>query len=75
MAAEWQEGKAESITVFGGTGPLAHFVRQADDAGRPVWRKANPPMNSGGPAHVLKGVDPLTTEELLEALRGPLGAD
>jgi hypothetical protein len=69
--------EAEAISVFGRGGPLVHLVRRPDDDGRLVWREAMEPggTDGGRPTKPLRGADPLTPDQLLKALRGPLGAD
>jgi hypothetical protein len=67
----WRERSAAAITIYDGTGPT-DFVRGADDEGRTVWQEAEP-SPQGRPTRVRKAAPLMNGEDLLEALRGPLG--
>jgi hypothetical protein len=74
MAAEWMTGDATAMVVYRGIGPLVNLVRREGEDGGTVWLEAKQPMSGGQPSQPIKGTAELTAEELLDALRGPLGA-
>jgi hypothetical protein len=73
MAIKWGED-ASALVVYRANGRIANLVRGQDENGGTVWREAKEPMSGGQPAQPVKGGEALTPQELLEALRGPLGA-
>jgi hypothetical protein len=67
MAGDWAERDAVGIVVYGRTGPLIALMRVDGE-----WREAKPP-SGGQPTHP-QGSERLAPDELIDALRGPLGA-
>jgi hypothetical protein len=74
MAAEWTTGTATAMVLYRGTGPLVNLIRREDENGT-VWLEARQPRTLGAePSQPIRGTGRLTPQELLDALRGPLGA-
>jgi hypothetical protein len=74
-AGDWRERLAEAVVLYGGPGVMAQFVPREDAEGRLVWRAAKTSMSGGRPTTDASRGEELTPAELLDALRGPLGAD
>jgi hypothetical protein len=70
--ADWQNKQAEAVSIWGGTGTLINLVRIPDGRGGTVWHDAHAPRGAGPPSSP-QGDLALTPDELLDALRGPLG--
>ncbi len=70
--AEWHDKDAVYLSVGINPNPM-HLVRKTEEDGRVLWHEAHTPPR-GGPPSQRQGSLELTPEELLEALRGPLGA-
>jgi hypothetical protein len=73
MTGDWREQDAVAIVLYKGTGPLVNFARLTDENGT-VWREAKQSMSGAQPSQPIKGAEELTPQELLDALRRPLGA-
>jgi hypothetical protein len=71
MADDWREGKAQKITLTVDSRGVGFEREEAD--GRTEWVRRQMPE---GPGSMLPfpGAERLTPAELLEALRGPVGA-
>ena len=67
MAGDWIERVAGGLVLYGRTGPIISLVLVDGE-----WREARP--SAGGMPTRLQGTEKLTPDELIEALRGPLGA-
>lgn len=72
MEPSWRERDAEAIEIKHGTGPLRGFVRQQHE-GETCWVGAQT-REPGKLGPIVKDGERLTPDELLAALRGPLGA-
>ncbi len=72
MATEWNED-ASAIVVYRAMGPWLHLVRRERENGDTIWLEAKHSMSGGQPSQPIKDAAALSPEELLEALRGPLG--
>jgi hypothetical protein len=59
--------------LFQRTGPPVGLARGEDESGI-VWREAKTSIGGAQPSQPIKGSEKLTPQELLDALRGPLGA-
>ena len=74
MATKW-DPEASALVVYRATGAFANLVRGIGEKGDTVWREAHQSMSGGQPARPVKDGEVLTPQELLEALRGPLGVE
>jgi hypothetical protein len=71
-AGDWRQQAAESIEIKRGNGPLRGFLRGEQD-GRTIWLEGQT-REPGVVGPVVKDGERLTPQELLDSLRGPLGA-
>ena len=70
---EWRQHRARGLILLGDSGPIVGFGPMHDDDGELVWAKCQTPKPGQlGPEAADR--ERLTIDELLEALRGPLGA-
>jgi hypothetical protein len=67
----WRDRPATALVIYDGASPVS-FMRDGEDAqGRALWSEAESTI-SGAPRRVIG--ESLTAEDLLDGLRGPLGA-
>ena len=69
----WREGTVGAIFLGAGTGTLAGFGRFDDENGEVYWEKRQVPA-PGKLGEPTADRERLSPRDLLEALRGPLGA-
>jgi hypothetical protein len=69
VAPEWMSKHAAVIEIKHGTGHMVSFARDSED-GKAVWRESQ----AMRPSQPNKNARAWTPDDLLEALREPLGA-